>query len=420
MQACANGNLSLDAAAANESQEFLGKQQDILQRFLDIYQILSWILMGLGLVGHTLSFVTLKRAASMQTPHFVFYKFMTLAELFYCLNFFVSQLVESVFLVSERGKSYFRNPSSAYFFCAIARFVYSSTGYLVLYMAVIISIDRFAALWCTKLYRRFPTRRKQKLAFYFCWTALFFSTVAHSWTGLFRDINTVPVQNETRYECVSRNEPEIYIQMKYINIFFNMAIRVSYPPILLILTAGVIWGFTRYQAHRASVTGQTYDLRRQHERRRERNLFYLMAVVVMLAFVQVVPTEAKRYLQWTYRETDVDHCILLIARKRPIDRLTARQAVILWALFVWLRIFANLATQMDRSLKFYLYVMFNNQFREEALRILCDGRFDRVTGEMNVIPRTRNNFSEPSRVLSGLFQNHRTRTDRTAVIEEAC
>lgn len=157
----------------------------------------------------------------------------------------------------------------------------------------------------------------------------------------------------------------LYYDVNLVKEMYNSAIRVAYPCVLLFFTILVILGFVRLARKREELHRNSF--RTRQERRRERSLFCLMIAVVVLTFVQVIPREMRRIIENFYPLNE-------LSKKIEVpELLTLNEAISTMNLMVlhsYMAYAANMASSLDRSLKFYLYFGFNKQFRKETLNVL--------------------------------------------------
>lgn len=377
----------LHSDVLNASLKSFREQLLLHSRFNEsFYRVMSYILMGLGVFGNSLSLVTLCKGISLQTPHFLFYRRMSLAELLYCANFFASEIVGSLFRKADG--LVFSDVVAAYYTCCVARFIYSSVGYSALYLTLVISVDRCVAIYFTEFYRQLKKKEKMKMAVISARLAFFLATVLHSWQGLFDMYIVTDIQkaNVTTYVCRNRDGPNYYEWLKHLKDIWNSAVHLLYPIVLLCLTVAVIVGLVRIKHARmsiASTSSQRHMDRMSRERRRERHSIYLMITVAVVAFVQVLPVELKRILRKVATAKNLFQCYgqaeaLLLSADDTSYVLNFITAV------HWSLALANVATMIDRSLKFYLYIVLNQQIRNVALSVVSRGKFgnDEVTNSV--------------------------------------
>lgn len=67
------------------------------------------------------------------------------------MNYFIAKVMDSLFsepTPPEHGfRLVYREHFAAFYQAIVSRLIYSSAAYIVMYMSLIISLDRFAAIW---------------------------------------------------------------------------------------------------------------------------------------------------------------------------------------------------------------------------------------------------------------------------------
>ncbi len=220
--------------------------------WLSAYDVAVLFLMSLGLIGGILALLTLFRSPQTQTPSFSYHKALVLADLVYCVNWFVLQFVDK-----KLGRTGYRfdNPVLAYYSGILHRVITSSCGYTVLYMTLFIAVDRFIGLTFYLWYQRF---NRSKVAKSLIAVGVGLSFLLHSWTPWFeRVVTKITVENDTA--TFSWRKPirngSVFQEMLVMKNIYNGAVRISYPIALTVLTSVVCVKFLQRNKRRHLLLG---------------------------------------------------------------------------------------------------------------------------------------------------------------------
>ncbi len=329
-----------------------------------IVDLLSLCLIFSGVLGSFLALVTLIPSRTMRTPSFSYHKVLIASDLIFCLNWLLLKVVKTWCEIPVYTYSY-----NSYFVALyagiICRTISSTCGYMTLYMSLLISVDRFLALWTPVKYKMFSQRILSNILIS---VSLLLSFIFHSWATLVEtEILTKTLGNTTVYTYVPRSSlPSGIIRVKNI---YNATVRIPYPFILSFLTFSCIWQFKKSSRRRRKMSTSSTISRRnhRHKRRCERSLFLLMISAVVLTFIQVVPREIKRILELAYPSSTMKR--MTLDRSLPLEhRLQAFRTVLYGgAMF---NLGTNFSVVINRSLLFYLYFLLNPSFRSAVLNRL--------------------------------------------------
>lgn len=364
MDNCSNESRSSD----NEQLSLLDSQlTNQTQLLFSFYRVSEVPILSIGTIGHLLSLMTMFSSRSMKTPSFLYHKALTFAELAYCVNALFQHLVDTLYKVENQVQTY-DTYGAAVYSSAISRAVSSITGYIILYMTLLIANERFIAVILNTRYRQINTR---KFALSGIAVSCVLATLLNSWSSPIE--NTIRTRGQTinrsnemvrvmNYRTVPRQTPELYLTLRDIKNVYNSVIRIGYPVLLALLTVAVIAGFSIQAKRRKAMT--------QNQRKaskRETSLFSLLLLIVFLAFLQVIPTELKRIFDIVYPDpylqNQIDSCLVSLAYRLYCLSFSFYG-------MIWTRVLANMATFINRSFNFYLYIAFNGTFRNEFLKTL--------------------------------------------------
>lgn len=333
----------------------MGMSLEAIQDYTTVYKYLALLIMSVGLLGNSLWLFTLHRSYALRTPHFLYYKALTLAEWVYCVEFFVDQILERC-CSSPFGMGTFSSYAAAFVSYIWSRTVFAVTGYMASYALMAITVDRFLAIWRCTWYQVLSNSRKRRFALKYIAISFILSVTVHSWFAI-AGRKVVPLQFQTditsflalKYDDPflvgeynsTTYEPPFYAKLIKIMNIYNLIFRVVHPLIILSMTVAVIVGYRRHILRRAI---RRHDIRRL--RPSQHNLVALMLIVVLLCFLQIIPRELVRLVELAGKPGSPNHALL------------------------HLTILANISTQIDRSLKFYFCILFNEMFRRETLKAL--------------------------------------------------
>lgn len=368
---------SSTAVTVDQAEEAIRRELALFQEnfatALKVFEKIDTLLLCLGIIGNLAALTTMIKSRSMRTPSFVYHKILVTADLIFCVNYLLVKFVDQTqtdkkSLPGMRANVMcYYSPVLAFYTTVLNRALSSSCGYIVLYMSLSIGLDRFIALWLIRIYEKF---NKKSVAWILVTTSLALSVLVHSWATWFErkviggEVPAPTVDNPnatvTVYISTAAKNPHLH-EWIIVKDIYNMAVRVSYPFILTLLTSLVLWGFNVQQKKKRTMVAVN-----KRQNRRERCLFYLMIAVVILACIQVIPREAKRLLELIYPYE------LSLANMGDLslplnERLKFFYIVIYGHEFS--KIILNTLTAMDRSLVFYLYFTLNHSFRKEVLRV---------------------------------------------------
>ena len=236
---------------------------------LNIYTYSETPILCLGVIGHSLSLLTLFKSPHMQTPSFLYHKLMTACELLYVLNCFVQTFLDARYGDTANVDQGYSDYTAAIYLAIVNRIVGSVTGYVILYMILLIAFDRLLALHFYAWYR--DARNKRRFAIGSITIAIVLSCVLNSWASAFENV-VVEIcgvadgdssrtddegassldfvhcePNETYnvrlYKIDVRSSPKIYLRLRAVKDLYNSVIRIAYPIILTVVTIAVIHEF---------------------------------------------------------------------------------------------------------------------------------------------------------------------------------
>lgn len=372
-------NLSLDyESQLNASLQYELQLLSESEFLYDIYRYSEAPIWTIGLIGHSFSLLTLFSSSSMRTPSFLYHKVLTIVEFVYIVGCFVQKLIDLGYNVDthpETGQVYW-GLFPALYTATIRTAISSVSGYLIWYTTLLIAFDRLCAINLPQCYHHINNKRFALLSvtisallsvFLNSWTTVLEGVVecksaSPNGTQIWRKVMSFTLLS-THICSIKERKDHLYVRLAQIAKIYNGGIRVSYALILLVVTFLVIFSYRRQQS-------RMRKLRRmpKRQRRKDNNLYCLLLSVVFLAFVQVIPREVSRILEFLYPKWETVDRIDCDPTLEAHRRLHLLQ--ILYYGHVWMRQIANMATFVNRSLNFYLYILFNRTFRIEFKRIL--------------------------------------------------
>ncbi len=354
-------NLTEDEIFRSEFRAF----RQSYQTWADIYDWVYLALMIVGIPGCCLGLFTLFKCRSFRNPSFSYNKALMSSDLLFCLNWCLLKFVNS--LQDSQHKLHFPNPLLAFVSGILTRVITSTCGYIALYMTFYITIDRFLALYSTTAYFRF---NRALVAHRLIFCGCFSSLLLHSWSPWFEK-RVVPVYHPTLNQTcftftLAHSVPKYLLKAKDI---YNAILRVVYPFVLSVLTLATIYRFVQQRNKRSSMTScltHTLEMHRRRKRR-ERSLFLLMMAVVLLIYVQVIPRESKRVLEFMYPLSDL--AAKVRERSLPFSERLRLFKIGLYGHQMSV-LLVNVCVAVNRSLLFYLYFCLNSNFRESVIRCI--------------------------------------------------
>lgn len=348
----------------NESIYLREYERKLHQQSHTLYAIYSNAeipILSIGVVGHLLNLVTLYRSRDMQTPSFLYHKTLALTELIYCVNC-IAQIV--VNLLCKVASETYSTAGATVYSSLISRMISSITGYQILYMTLCIASDRYFAINCHHIYRRW---NNTKTALCVISMTLIISSAVHSWSSAieftFKSVH-LSLENATTiaYRMSPRSSPPLYMKLRNVKNVYNSVVRIAYPAVLLCLTLAVVRGFLSQRKKRRKMSKVN-----RRARSRETNLFYLLILICVLAFIQVIPTEGRRILEFLHPFNEYKRAMMN-------ETLSLEQKIYVRNIFYyghsWGKLLANMCTFINRSISFYLYFCFNNAFRDAVVKVL--------------------------------------------------
>lgn len=363
-----------DEVIYTEYERFLESQTLFLVNF---YKQAGLPLLIMGIFGHLISLVTLFKSSEMQTPSFLYHKALTLAELTYCVNCVIQDLVNVVAKVKHTSDTY-NTFFAALYSASFSRIVSSVTGYLILYMTLMIATDRLFAI---NFKVKYMSMNKRRFGFGAILITLLVSILLNSWASPIEYSYKLVGKSEAnhsgplyhQYALKVRNEPKLYVKLRKIKNIYNSVIRISYPIALVLITLAVVGGFLVQRRKRQRLLNNVNANNRVL--RRNQNLFYLLILICLLAIIQVAPTETRRILELLYPMAEcrkaMDDQV-----KMPLAERLKLMAIYMYG-HVWTKILSNLCTFLSRSLSFYVYFCFNTSFRAAVLKLVLCRKFRR-------------------------------------------
>lgn len=326
---------------------------------LDVYQSVELPILSLGLLGNLISLTTLYRSNCMRTHSFFYHKVLTIFEILYGLNCVFQRLTNQLWEVSLAYQAY-SNQQSALYSSSVSRYISTLSGYVILYMTLLIAMDRMLAFKVSGGVR-LQSKRSAALLIVI---SLTFAAVFNSWSTVVENVvHEIRMSgNGTEmllYQIVSRSKPEWFLMLKRVKNVYNSAIRMIYPLMLAGISARVIWCFIEQERHIAVAASPS-------RLRHDRNLFLLLLLTVISSFIHVIPTETKRILEFLYPMASLQKDA---ANFNNILSERIRTLNILYYGHIWLKLIGNLCTFLNRSINFYLYFLFNSTFRREVIRV---------------------------------------------------
>lgn len=359
-------------------------QQSILSEFHHFHAIVSRVLTAItiiGVVGHAANLLTMYTNKTMRTPSFIYLKALSISELVYNVNVLVTTIVlqtRAPDSLMAKPRVLFPSQIHAYYFYTVSRIVSSVTGYMILYMTLVITFERFVALQYAHHYRRINRRIFALRTTLIC---LFISDIINSWHSFFEHRiieQTLQIEvdnatmNETWYGGVERSSPRMFVIFTRIKDGYNVMIRVTYPILLIIFMVGATRGFCRF------VNNSSFLQRNNRKIRREYTLVYYMIAIVILAVIQVVPREIRRVMELAFprlkhRMTTPEFQALPYHERAQLFRLY----IIISGYIVSV---GNISNAIGRSFTFYLNMLLNKTFRT-AFKDQCQRHQKRVNAE---------------------------------------
>lgn len=338
------------------------------ESLISIYSPLLIVLLGLGLIGNLLAFATLIRSQNLCTPTFLYHRVLVFAGLLFCMNYFVDLFIDNVLTYSQ---FVFGNWFVAYYSGTVFHVVHTTCSYIIIHMTIVIAFERFIALLLFRQYDKFNKHWVARIVVAGC---ILMSAVVHSWASWFQhEIVEYPSQHNNNcmiYTWIKREEyfNSDFVWVKVKNVY-NIFLRIAYPIIISLLTAGVIYGFVKRQRHiseryRLSPSGTC-----QQRSRYEKTLFFFMISVIILAMIQIGATECRRILQLLYPPGEISSK-KIADTTLPISERLYYFRILLYGYQIS-RIVSNLCTVINHSFIGYLYVAMNNLFRRELWALLC-------------------------------------------------
>lgn len=355
-----NANSSLHNSSADQwmFQRYENMLHGKTATLINFYNHSGLPIVIFGTIGHLISLTALFTSTEMQTPSFLYHKSLTVAELSYCANCIVQAVINDYFKI---GFDRYNNYAATLYTTCISRIISSVTGYLVLYMTLLIALDRLFVINFKTKHLATNTRKFVLSAIFVTFVVSFF---INSWSSaveyVFVEISKAKNStNGLSYHLFPRNSPQVFVKWKRVKNIYNSVIRIAYPFALVLITSAVVWGFIR-QRTRQRVPWKSRAFRRNN------SLFSLLIVTCLLAFVQVIPTETRRILELLYPQAD---CNRSMGNPRiSLDEKMKLKAILIYG-HLWTKVTANLCTFFSRSLSFYVYFCFNGLFRTAVIRI---------------------------------------------------
>uniref|UniRef100_A0A915IPW5 G-protein coupled receptors family 1 profile domain-containing protein n=1 Tax=Romanomermis culicivorax TaxID=13658 RepID=A0A915IPW5_ROMCU len=238
---------------------------DTWESLIRIYVPLEMGIMSMGLFGNLLAFVTLIRSFNLNTPSITYHKTLVLADLIFCSNYFFNNVVvDKLMMIGGRENQFeFTTRWAAYYSGIVYRALHLTCTYLISYMTLVITFDRFAALILYKRYQKFNKDSVAGLMVFFC---VFLSAFVHSWSAwaLRIAVKTSEISQTDSAVTNNTNKSETYTWIKNPNLhrgmqtairissYYNGIVRLIYPFVVFLLTGLVIYGFIRRQKHIAT------------------------------------------------------------------------------------------------------------------------------------------------------------------------
>ncbi len=345
--------------------EIFHQFRNIHDPLTEFYKPFSLVLVIAGFLGSFMGLLIMCFNRSMKTPSFKYHKCLIAADFVFCCNFLIVGIVDSTKVddVNLARQFHFRNPFAAYYSGVISRVVASTCGYMNLYLTLWIALDRFLALHKPVFYYGF---NRSVVCRTFITVSIFLSFLLHSWSPWFeRRLSSTLEGNETIYvwqPVLTSGTTERLIKTKET---YNAALRISFPIILSLLTFVAIWHFLNIHKKRRKIClSRIYNGR---QRRREKLLFVLMISVVFLAFIQVIPREFNRFLNFKYPSTYLRSQVFN-SEISTEDRLWYFRVQLYGHEF--LKVLMNGCTTINRCSLFYLYLALNPTFRVAFIQCL--------------------------------------------------
>lgn len=234
-------------------------------RALQIYQPVETCVIALGLFGNVLALLTLLRSRRMSTPSFIYHRVLVGADLAFCITYFVHLLVKNAQSI-PCNTTFYRSWFGAYFTGTVNPAVNHICGYVIMYMTLVIALDRFLALLLFERYRHWNTK---KVACIVTLISLFLSVCVHCWAYFthgtvvaFRlsdklDASTSIISKPcwtdppVAYHWTKRENASLsFVKALKAKDYYNGAVRVGYPICLCTLTLGVLISFAKRQKKR--------------------------------------------------------------------------------------------------------------------------------------------------------------------------
>lgn len=373
---------SFDCDIEKDLRQFECYRQKMYQWGTSLYTAYRYSevpLLVCGVFGHCLSLMTAVYSRNMRTPSFIYFKVLTVVELIYCLNALLQRIIDNHLTktFSHAPQRHFVSYFAAFYSAIFSRSISSVTGYVIQYLTLLTAVDRCLAVYLAVGFGRLNSKRT---VWIFILAATVVSVVINSWSTWLDKIvvgKFVQITNDTGarlYVIRSRTEPTLYLDMAKIKNTYNCVIRIGCSILLVIVTAIAIHGFVSYSKRRNQILKEE-----KWQVKRERNLFSMLIIIVVLAFIQVVPAETKRILDLNYPNNFVE-------RSLDNPKLSFSDRIFFLQLHFYghicVQMIANWCTFLNRSLSFYVYFAFNNTFRKELAKVLSQ-KFcrNRVTDE---------------------------------------
>lgn len=376
------------------------------ETLIEVYVPLELVIMSLGLVGNLLALATLVRSHNLCTPSFVYHRALVFADFIFCSNYFFNVFLDKFGTIRKENQFEFGHWWTAYYSGVVYHAIHLTCTYIILYMTIVIAVDRFVALLMYKRYIKFNRTSVASTVVVFC---VLLSTFVHAWAPwIQRQVVVIMHSDGDSQGSINNNDSTLfYTWIKRQNLsdavktalhtkdIYNGVTRIAYPLIISILTIGVIYGFVRRQRH-ITVRYATAVTTGRQRSRYEKTLFFFMIAVVVLTFVEIGSSEGRRFLEIIYPPGEISSK-KLTNYKLPLTERLYYFRILLYGYQIS-RVLSNLCTAINRSFVCYLYMAMNNLFRKELLALLCCCRPVEPAGLMR--PRTS---SHSAGIINNIF-----------------